>query len=138
MFFFAKSLYSAALFTRRKDTKNRVRSKHGVFGHLFWHFWGGQRAPCNSTERPQAACDYSLVVLKIKHPRQRVIPRRFNFCQNNDNIEMWHFLCYCLHSYLKCTGFLELKTVDTQGFFLSKRLLKFMLGKSHPFSTTFL
>ena len=76
-------------------------------------------------------------MLKTTHPWQRVIPRSFNFCQNNDYIEMWHFLCYCLHSHLKHTDLWESKAVDTQGFLSSKRLLKLMLKKNLPFLTAF-
>ena len=91
----------------RKIPKNWCEANtafSGIFlGHKFIF--------CNSVERPQAVCYHSLAVLKIRHSRQKILPRSFNFCQNNDNIEMWHFLCYCLHSHLKCDNSFGVKTI---------------------------
>lgn len=83
-------------------------------------FLGHKFIFCNSTERPQTVCDHSLVVIKTMHLLQRVIIRHSNFCRSNDKIEMWHFLCYCLHSYLKHTDLLIAKPVDIEGVYTQK------------------
>lgn len=83
-------------------------------------FLGHKCIFCNSEERPQTVCDRSLSAIKTICLQQRAIMRNSNFFQSNGNIEMWYFLCYCLHSYLKCTDLLISKTVDTEGVYSQK------------------
>ena len=116
MFFSAKVFILQYFLCNRKIPKNWCEANTvflGIFlGHKFIF--------CNSTERPQTVCDRSLVVIKTIYLQQRAIMRNSNFCRSNGNIEMWHFLCYCLHSYLKCTDLLISKPVDTEGVYTQK------------------